>query len=113
MLQPQSSDAAKKQITDFTGGTEFGAIVSSAYDLTTFIKSAEEQEKKAKYALIEAEDLRNQIILFGMLLLVLFAAVLAFSTSRAIAGPIEAVTQVAQLVSSSSDFSLRVPVTTS
>lgn len=113
MLQPQSSGAAKKQITDFTSGPEFGAIVSSAYDLTTFIKSAGEQENKAKDALTEAEDLRNQIIAIGMVLSVLFAAVLAFSTSRAIARPIEAVTQVAQLVSSSSDFTLRVPVTTS
>ncbi|MEH1892633.1 MAG: hypothetical protein V7K92_25380 [Nostoc sp.] len=85
MLQPQSSGAAKKLITDFTGGPEFGAIVSSAYDLTTFIKSAGEQEKKAKDALTEAENLRNQIIAIGMVLSVLFAAVLAFSTSRAIA----------------------------
>ncbi|MEH2254486.1 putative bifunctional diguanylate cyclase/phosphodiesterase [Nostoc sp.] len=113
MLQPQSSGAAKKQITDFTGGPELGAIVRSAKALTTFIKSAGEQEEKAKDALTEAEDLRNQIIAIGMVLSVLFAAVLAFSTSRAIARPIEAVTQVAQLVSSSSDFSLRVPVTTS
>ncbi|MEH2424022.1 MAG: EAL domain-containing protein [Nostoc sp.] len=113
MLQPQSSDAAKKLITDFTGGPEFAAIASSAYDLTTFIKSAGEEENKAMYALTEAEDLRNQIIPISMVLSVLFAAVLAFSTSRAIARPIEAVTQVAQLVSSSSDFTLRVPVTTS
>lgn len=113
MLQPQSSGAAKKQITDFTGGPEFGIIVSSAYELTTFIKSAGQQEREAKYALTKAEDLRNQIIPISMVLSVLFAAVLAFSTSRAIARPIEAVTQVAQLVSSSSDFTLRVPVTTS
>ncbi|MEH2372221.1 EAL domain-containing protein [Nostoc sp.] len=113
MLQPQSSGAAKKLITDFTGGPEFYAIASSADDLTTFIKSAKEQEKEAKYALTKAEDLRNQIIPISMVLSVLFAAVLAFSTSRAIARPIEAMTQVAQLVSSSSDFSLRVPVTTS
>nr|WP_242055522.1 ATP-binding protein [Nostoc flagelliforme] len=48
-----------------------------------------------------------------MILSVLFAALLSFSTSRAIARPIEAVTQVARLVSNSSDFSLQVPVTTS
>ncbi|BAZ50603.1 hypothetical protein NIES4103_32200 [Nostoc sp. NIES-4103] len=113
ILQPKSTDAAQKLITDFTSGYEFGGIVSRAYELTAYIKTAREQEYQAKQALLEAENLRNQIIGSSMLLSVLFAAVLAFSTSRAIARPIEAVTQVAQIVSYSSDFSLQVPVTTS
>jgi len=111
--QPESSVVTKKLITDFTGGREFGSLVSSAYELTAFIKDAQKQEHQAQIALVEAESLRNQIIVCSMMLSVLFAAKLSFSTSRAIARPIEAVTQVAQLVSNSSDFSLQVPVTTS
>ena len=111
-LQPESAGVAKKLITNFTGGREFGAIASSAYELTPFIKTAREQEYQAQLTLIKAESLRNQIIAISMMLSILSAALLAFFTSRAIAGPIEAVTQVAQRVSYSSDFTLQVPVTT-
>ena len=113
ILEAQSTDAAQKLITDFTSSNEFRTIVSRAYELTAYIKTAREQEYQAKQDLLEAENLRNQIIAISMLLSVLFAAVLAFSTSRAIARPIEAVTKVAQIVSSSSNFTLQVPVTTS
>ena len=112
MLRPESASAAKKLITDFTGGREFGAIVSSAYELTAVIKLARYQEYQAQLALAKAESLRNQIIATSIMLSILFAAVLAFSTSRAITRPIEAVTLVAQRVSYSSDFTLQVPVTT-
>jgi len=113
MLQPESAGAAKKLITDFTGGREFGATASSAYELTAFIQTARAQERQAELALAKVETLRNQIIATSMVLSVLLAALLGFSTSRAIARPIEAVTQVAKLVSYSSDFTLQVPVTTS
>ena len=112
MLESQSASAAKKVITDFTGGKEFNAIVSAAYDLTAFIKTARNQQQEAQLGLEKAERLRIQIIVASMVLSVLLAAILGYSTSRAIAHPIEAVTKVAQRVTLESNFALQVPVTT-
>jgi len=56
--------------------------------------------------------LRNRIILGSMLISALIAVALADKTSRAIAQPIETVTNVAQQVTREANFNLQVPVTT-
>ncbi len=85
MLRPESDGVAKKLITDFTGGSKFSAIASSAYGLTPFIKMARHQEQEAQITLAKAESLRNYMIVTSMALSVMIATILAFSTSRAIA----------------------------
>jgi len=73
---------------------------------------AQQQQALADTELATAENLRLRIILSSMAIAAIIATTLAFYTSRAIAHPIQAVTQVAQQVSRESDFSLQAPVLT-
>ncbi|WP_083468774.1 HAMP domain-containing protein [Nostoc piscinale] len=57
------------------------------------------------------KKLRSQIIITSLVLSVLLAAVLAFYTSRAIAQPIQNLTQTVQHSIQTSDFDVQVPVT--
>ncbi|MGL6282970.1 MAG: sensor histidine kinase, partial [Microcoleaceae cyanobacterium] len=59
-----------------------------------------------------ADLIRLKIILGSMCLSALFGIVLASLTSRAIAQPIEKVTEITQKVAASQNFDLRVPITT-
>ncbi|MDF0555152.1 ATP-binding protein [Kamptonema sp. UHCC 0994] len=60
----------------------------------------------------DAEALRFRIILGSMLISAVIAAALAYHTSRAIAQPLETVTNVAQQAARESNFRLQTPVTT-
>ncbi|UZQ53312.1 ATP-binding protein [Trichothermofontia sichuanensis B231] len=73
---------------------------------------AQRQQTLADAELAAAKNLRLQIILGMMAIAAAIAMTLAFYTSRAIARPIQAVTEVAQQVSRESDFSLQAPVLT-
>lgn len=70
------------------------------------------QQALADTELDAAENLRLRTILGMMVIAAAIAITLAFYTSRAIARPIQAVTEVAQQVSRASDFSLQAPVLT-
>lgn len=80
--------------------------------LSRFKNTAETQQIQANEKVEQAEALRLQIIIVSMLLSVAIAAGLATITCRAIAQPLEAVTQVARSITEESNFSLRSPVTT-
>ncbi|MEP0911647.1 ATP-binding protein [Leptolyngbya sp. GB1-A1] len=81
-----------------------------AEQLHQALETAQKQQDDADIQLQTAEALRLQIILTGLAVAAAIAALLALYTSRAIARPIEAVTQVAQRVSRESDFQLQAPV---
>jgi signal transduction histidine kinase len=76
------------------------------------LEVAQKQQDSADIQLQAAENLRLQIVVASMLIAAGIAALLAFYTSRAIARPIEAVTQVAQQVSRESNFHLQAPILT-
>ncbi|MEB3337178.1 MAG: ATP-binding protein [Leptolyngbyaceae bacterium] len=76
------------------------------------IKAAQNQRLAASAQAEAAEALRLNIILGSMGGAVLLAVILAILTSRMIARPIEAVTNIAQQVARESNFTLQVPVTT-
>jgi len=78
--------------------------------LDRVIETAAKQQQSADLQLQTAESLRQQIILVSMAIAAGIAAILAFYTSRAIARPIEAVTQVAEQVTRESNFHLQAPV---
>lgn len=73
---------------------------------------ARQQEQQAGDAMEAAQGLEKLIIVLSMLGCGTFAGLLAWRTTRAIAQPIERVTQVAQQAAIESNFDLRVPVTT-
>lgn len=68
--------------------------------------------QEAETALADANRLRLNIIVLSMLLSMALAVVLATLSSRAIARPLQTVTDIAQRVTQESNFNLQAPITT-
>jgi two-component system NtrC family sensor kinase len=111
-LQPNSIESAQLQMLRNSSGQEAIVLDNFAKSLNELISAVEIYKQQGAEALEEAEGLRNRIILGSMLISALIAVALADKTSRAIAQPIETVTNVAQQVARESNFNLQVPVTT-
>lgn len=111
-LQPNSLDSAQLQMLRTSSGQEAIVLDNLAQSLTELISTIEIQKLQGAEALKEAEGLRNRIILGSMVISALIAVLLARKTSRAIAQPLETVTNVAQQVARESNFNLQIPVTT-
>jgi signal transduction histidine kinase len=111
-LQPNSIESAQLQMLRTSSGQEAIVLDNFAQSLNELISAVEIHKQQGAEALEEAEGLRNRIILGSMLISALIAVALADKTSRAIAQPIETVTNVAQQVARESNFNLQVPVTT-
>ncbi|MEG4318432.1 MULTISPECIES: ATP-binding protein [unclassified Microcoleus] len=105
-------DSAQLQMLRTRSGEEAIVLDQLADNLTAQIAEIEVQKLQGAEALEEAEGLRNRIILGSMVISALIAVLLADKTSRAIAQPLESVTNVAQQVARESNFNLQVPVTT-
>ena len=111
-LPPNSIESAQLQMLRTSSGQEAIVLDNFAQSLNELISAVEIYKQQGAEALEEAEGLRNRIILGSMLISALIAVALADKTSRAIAQPIETVTNVAQQVTRESNFNLQVPVTT-
>ncbi|MEG4109839.1 ATP-binding protein [Microcoleus sp. S13_C5] len=111
-LQPNSLESAQLQMLRTSSGQEAIVLDNLAQNLTDLISTVEIHKQQGIQALEEAGSLRNRIILGSMLISALIAVALADKTSRAIAQPLETVTNVAQQVARESNFNLQVPVTT-
>ena len=111
-LHPNSIEPAQLQMLRNSSGQEAIVLDNFAQSLTELISAVEIHKQQGAEALEEAEGLRNRIIIGSMLISALIAVVLADKTSRAIAQPLETVTNVAQQVARESNFNLQVPVTT-
>ncbi len=105
-------ESAQLQMLRTSSGEEAIVLDNLADNLTEVIATIEVQKLQGAEALEEAEGLRNRIILGSMVISALIAVALADKTSRAIAKPLETVTNVAQKVARESNFNLQVPVTT-
>ncbi|MEG4342211.1 ATP-binding protein [Microcoleus sp. A003_D6] len=111
-LSPNSVESAQLQMLRTSSGQEAIVLDNLAQSLTQLISTVQIHKQQGIKALEEAEALRNRIILGSMLISALIAVALADKTSRAIAQPLETVTNVAQQVTRESNFNLQVPVTT-
>jgi signal transduction histidine kinase len=80
--------------------------------LIRILHAAEVQYQQAHAGLIRADTLRLQMIMVSIMLSVAIAAALAIYTSRGIARPIQALTEVARQVTQESNFELKAPVST-
>ena len=70
------------------------------------------QDDEANQQLIQADLLKQKIIIISMLLSVAIAVLLAQYTSKAIASPIQEVTRVAEKVTRQSDFEIQAQINT-
>ncbi|HEY9838329.1 MAG TPA: HAMP domain-containing protein, partial [Vampirovibrionales bacterium] len=105
------NDADKEKVLAQISEVEL-ALEALYQELDQTLDAAQAQETAAKETFTKAESLRWQIAVFSMILSVAIAAMLASYTSRAIARPIEWVTQVALRTTEQSNYRLRVPVLT-
>ncbi|QIZ72777.1 sensor histidine kinase [Oxynema aestuarii] len=80
--------------------------------LILILHAAEVQYRQAHAGLIRADILRLQMIMVSIMLSVAIATALAIYTSRGIARPIQALTEVARQVTQESNFELKAPVST-
>ncbi|MBK4731503.1 HAMP domain-containing protein [Oxynema sp. CENA135] len=80
--------------------------------LIRILHAAEVQYQQAQAGSIRADTLRFQVIMASMALSAAIAAALAIYTSRGIARPIQALTEVARQVTQESNFELKAPVST-
>jgi signal transduction histidine kinase len=115
-LKREQIQAAQVQLLTFIRG-KAATDVSVKFDrlserLTQLKAAAENQQIQANQSLEQAEALRRQIIIVSMVLSVAIAATLALITSRAIARPLQAVTDVARAVTQDGNFDIQAPVTT-
>ncbi|MEG4520621.1 MULTISPECIES: ATP-binding protein [unclassified Microcoleus] len=111
-LPPNSIESAQLQMLRTSSGQEAIVLDNLAQSLTDLISTVEIHKQQGTQALEEAGSLRNRIIIGSMLISALIAVLLADKTSRAIAQPLETVTNFAQQVTRESNFNLQVPVTT-
>lgn len=79
--------------------------------LLDILEVSQKQERQAGDVLETFQGYEKGIIVTSILLAAAVAGLLAWRTTRAIAQPIEAVTQVARRVALNDDYSLRAPVT--
>ncbi len=88
------------------------ALEALYQELDRTLDAAQTQETAAKDTFTKADSLRWKITALSMILSVAIAALLASYTSRAIARPIEWVTQVAIRTTEQSNYKLRAPILT-
>ncbi|MGK7923753.1 MAG: sensor histidine kinase, partial [Spirulina sp.] len=115
-LQSDDADAVREQIIAILTGSESQEMRQKFESLEEELLRIEQAAKQQKEAAIAGEILARRmsagIVLGTMVCAVAIAIFLAFRTSRAIAGPLEAVTKVARDVTKDSNFDLRAPVIT-
>ncbi|MEH2159491.1 MAG: ATP-binding protein [Nostoc sp.] len=110
--QPEGTLKAQQLISKFSESQESVKFYQFAHELTDFVKTVREGQEESDLAQEKAGLIQAQIIIGTMVLSVAIAAILAFYTSRIIAYPIKAVTNIAQRVSQEANFDLQAPVIT-
>ncbi|MEO0534362.1 MAG: ATP-binding protein [Cyanobacteria bacterium P01_A01_bin.123] len=106
------SNALSAKLNTIAIGDTAERIDQFHQELQALVAVARAQELQAGHVMETAQGFEKLMIVVSMLLSAAIASVIAWRTSRAIAGPIERVTDVAQRVAKNSDFSLRVNITT-
>ncbi len=110
-LVTRLNDAQKERVLAKISEVEL-ALEALYQELDQTLNAAQAQENVAKETFTKAESLRWKIAVLSMILSVAIAAMLASYTSRAIARPIEWVTQVALRTTEQSNYRLRAPILT-
>ncbi|MEH2113675.1 sensor histidine kinase [Nostoc sp.] len=111
-LQPEGAIKAQQLISTFSQSQDALKFYQFAHELADFAKTLQERQEQADLAQKKAALIQAQIIIGSMLMSVAIAAILAFYTSKIIAYPINAVTNIAQRVTQEANFDLQAPIIT-
>ncbi|MGM3308252.1 ATP-binding protein [Anabaena sp. WFMT] len=109
---PEDLSKAQQLIWQFNQSQATQKFYKYAHELAEFAETVQNRQKEADLAYREATRLQAQIIIVSMALSVAIAITFAVYTSKIIASPINAVTDVARRVTQEADFELQAPVTT-
>ncbi|HEY9611019.1 sensor histidine kinase [Allocoleopsis sp.] len=107
----QDIQAKERILQEIVKGKQGAKVEKLSKTLDDLVHFTVEQEKQAGATFRRAKVLRLIIIVVSMVLSMVIAMALAVYTSRAIARPIKAVTQVARRATQESNFELQAPVT--
>ena len=102
----------REQLQKLVYGDMALKLDSLSRDLSDILNNAQNIEHEAKDHMQYVQKLEKLIIFLSMVLSIAIAGIVALRTTRAIAGPVVTVTQVAEQVARKSNFDLRAPVTT-
>jgi signal transduction histidine kinase len=113
-LRPAAITTTQSQLFNFMHNPQVFTLDEFLDDIENLVEVTAAEYNQAKADLQNAEKLELQIIVVGLLLSAAIATLMAISISisRAIAGPIQAATHVAQQVTEEANFDLQAPVTT-
>ncbi|MEA5471751.1 sensor histidine kinase [Spirulina sp. 06S082] len=115
-LKPEDIPAARQQVIEEISGPKALDIRLQfehlSEELLRIRQAAQKEKEVAIVRQMNADRLRLGIVLSSLGFAVAIAALLAWRTSRAIARPLEAVTEVAREVTKNSNFDLRAPIMT-
>ncbi|MEA5513939.1 histidine kinase dimerization/phospho-acceptor domain-containing protein [Nodularia sp. UHCC 0506] len=106
---PEKAAKSEKLIVALIKSPEFVQFIEFPDQLINFYHLLTKKQVEAELALIQAEELRTQIIIIGLGLSIAICCILTFYTSRAIALPIQSITKIAQQVTRESNFDLQLP----
>ena len=108
---PQNIQEQKQILQEIINIKQSTNVEKISQTLERLVNSTFVQEEQAKATFKRAKVLRLIIIVSSMVLSVTIAMALALHTSRAIARPIKAVTQVARQATQEGNYELQAPVT--
>ncbi|MBD1911044.1 MULTISPECIES: ATP-binding protein [unclassified Leptolyngbya] len=106
-----TSATIEAELDAFTQSSSAQRLDEFSSQLNELVTITQRLEQQAEEDVLRAEQLRQQILFVSMALSGLLAIFFATYTSRAIASPLRAVTNVARRVTEDADFDLRAPVT--
>ena len=109
---PQETIQAKELIIVLAKGQEFAEFIEFPDQLAEFAQMAHHREQQADVDLATADKIRTQIAFASLFFSLSLATTLGLYVTKAITKPLSNLTQVAQRITTESDFKLQVPVTT-
>lgn len=112
-LKPEEIEPLQRSLLAFNTSETAMQFDQLSDQLSEFSVAAFELEGEADSRLEAAQQLGIQIVVVSTILSLAIASLLVFYTSRAIARPLQAVTDVAQQATQEANFELQAPVTTS
>jgi diguanylate cyclase (GGDEF)-like protein len=110
-LQPARVAEVRARLDAFVLNPAVEPLERFSEDLIPLVRQATTDYENTENALIAAQIVRFQWIVWSMIGSAGIAALLAYYTSRAIAQPIHSLTQVVRQVTQESNFDLQAPVT--
>ena len=112
LKSPEQIQTARKLLFEFSNSSLALKLDNISNDLTELAEAAEEEDKEADEALVQALRTRRSIVISTNLISIILATLFALYTTKTIASPIKKLTDAAEETTRKANFDLQVTVTT-